>query len=366
MQQRQHSAAERACNACACTGPPGCGKSTLVGVLAAEAGRQLVEWQAPVPTLWQEHSYHGVRPRPSLHHCTTHLALLRSILGYLRPRAWLRLLPEVARLMSVCCLVVQSACSSVSQQLHLPFIKPLEGDSALPVNGDTWLKLSGGGVHVDPQAGRAGGPQYASKLDDFEAFVAHAKLASLSLQRSAPALEAAPRLSQPRLQSSQQGSQPRKQVWVASHALLNTPVHVRPCPARHQLMDMCSWLCCAVLQGSLSCHTPAVLQCQWSHDPAFSAIPAISADLPCLPPSNSSRRQVLWPQGEKEKTRRERGKGTQARVPHSERVLRWHRRRPPGSWSWWTTCRTRTAPSSARAWRRCSASWQPRRATLSL
>lgn len=60
----------------------------------------------------------------------------------------------------------------------------------------------------DAKAGERGSLQYASKLDDFEGFVAHAKLASLSLQRSAPQMEnaASLSLSQPRL-SQQPGSQ---------------------------------------------------------------------------------------------------------------------------------------------------------------
>jgi dephospho-CoA kinase len=36
------------------TGPPGCGKSTAVRVLACELGYELVEWTPPAPTLWSE------------------------------------------------------------------------------------------------------------------------------------------------------------------------------------------------------------------------------------------------------------------------------------------------------------------------
>ncbi|BDA49102.1 Cell cycle checkpoint protein RAD17 [Coccomyxa sp. Obi] len=78
------------------SGPPGCGKSTALHVLAKEMGFDLCEWQPPVPTLWNEHRYH----------------------------------------------------------------------------------LADGGL------------QYTSKLDDFETFVAHSKLSSLSLQPSTASSEA--------------------------------------------------------------------------------------------------------------------------------------------------------------------------------
>lgn len=41
------------------TGPPGCGKSTTIQVLAAAAELDVIEWQTPVPTLWAECRYQG-------------------------------------------------------------------------------------------------------------------------------------------------------------------------------------------------------------------------------------------------------------------------------------------------------------------
>ena len=42
---------------CIIAGPPGCGKSTAVRVVAAEMGFEVNEWEAPVPTLWSEHVF---------------------------------------------------------------------------------------------------------------------------------------------------------------------------------------------------------------------------------------------------------------------------------------------------------------------
>jgi hypothetical protein len=43
---------------CACVaGPTGCGKSATLRVLAESMGFELTEWQAPVPTLWQDYQY---------------------------------------------------------------------------------------------------------------------------------------------------------------------------------------------------------------------------------------------------------------------------------------------------------------------
>jgi hypothetical protein len=39
------------------TGPPGCGKSTAVRVLARALGFDVAEWAPPVPTLWSESQY---------------------------------------------------------------------------------------------------------------------------------------------------------------------------------------------------------------------------------------------------------------------------------------------------------------------
>jgi cell cycle checkpoint protein len=39
------------------TGPPGCGKSATVAVLAAAAGFEVSEWRTPTPTLWDEVQY---------------------------------------------------------------------------------------------------------------------------------------------------------------------------------------------------------------------------------------------------------------------------------------------------------------------
>lgn len=38
-------------------GPAGCGKTSTVEVLAHEAGYDITEWHAPLPTLWHEHRY---------------------------------------------------------------------------------------------------------------------------------------------------------------------------------------------------------------------------------------------------------------------------------------------------------------------
>jgi energy-coupling factor transporter ATP-binding protein EcfA2 len=44
-------------------GPPGAGKSTTVHVLCGSLNLQVVEWQTPVPTLWEEHVHlRGVGP----------------------------------------------------------------------------------------------------------------------------------------------------------------------------------------------------------------------------------------------------------------------------------------------------------------
>lgn len=51
-----------------CTGPPGCGKSAVLGVLARELGFELCEWRAPVPTLWDDHLYQACRHKPSNTH----------------------------------------------------------------------------------------------------------------------------------------------------------------------------------------------------------------------------------------------------------------------------------------------------------
>jgi len=38
-------------------GPPGCGKSAAVKLIANEQGREILEWKPPVPTLWEEHKH---------------------------------------------------------------------------------------------------------------------------------------------------------------------------------------------------------------------------------------------------------------------------------------------------------------------
>jgi hypothetical protein len=38
-------------------GPTGCGKSVTLHVLAESMGFELTEWNAPVPTLWQDYQY---------------------------------------------------------------------------------------------------------------------------------------------------------------------------------------------------------------------------------------------------------------------------------------------------------------------
>lgn len=39
------------------TGPSGCGKSATLHVLASSLGFEVVEWNAPVPTLWSDYQY---------------------------------------------------------------------------------------------------------------------------------------------------------------------------------------------------------------------------------------------------------------------------------------------------------------------
>lgn len=41
----------------ALTGPPGCGKASAVRCVAAERGMEVMEWEAPTPTLWREHAH---------------------------------------------------------------------------------------------------------------------------------------------------------------------------------------------------------------------------------------------------------------------------------------------------------------------
>jgi hypothetical protein len=46
-----------AVGAAGAAGPPGCGKSTTVRLLAQERGMEVVEWAAPTPTTWEEYKY---------------------------------------------------------------------------------------------------------------------------------------------------------------------------------------------------------------------------------------------------------------------------------------------------------------------
>lgn len=41
----------------ALTGPPGCGKASAVRCVAAERRMEVMEWEAPTPTLWREHAH---------------------------------------------------------------------------------------------------------------------------------------------------------------------------------------------------------------------------------------------------------------------------------------------------------------------
>jgi len=50
-------------------GPPGCGKSTAVRVIAAGMGYDVTEWEAPVPTLWSEHVLQVHLPSTMFNHC---------------------------------------------------------------------------------------------------------------------------------------------------------------------------------------------------------------------------------------------------------------------------------------------------------
>eukprot|EP00955_Chlamydomonas_euryale_P078510 363169-Chlamydomonas_euryale.AAC.3 len=45
------------CRLMVVTGPPGCGKTCTVRVVAGELGFDVVEWTPPAPTLWTEHRY---------------------------------------------------------------------------------------------------------------------------------------------------------------------------------------------------------------------------------------------------------------------------------------------------------------------
>jgi cell cycle checkpoint protein len=47
----------RGAKALVLTGPPGCGKASAVRCVAAERGMELMEWEAPTPTLWREHAH---------------------------------------------------------------------------------------------------------------------------------------------------------------------------------------------------------------------------------------------------------------------------------------------------------------------
>ena len=43
--------------ACVLVGPPGCGKSAALRLVARELGRGVREWRPPAPTLWEEHKH---------------------------------------------------------------------------------------------------------------------------------------------------------------------------------------------------------------------------------------------------------------------------------------------------------------------
>ena len=47
----------RGAKALVLTGPPGCGKASAVRCVAAERGMEVMEWEAPTPTLWREHAH---------------------------------------------------------------------------------------------------------------------------------------------------------------------------------------------------------------------------------------------------------------------------------------------------------------------
>lgn len=151
-------------------GPPGCGKSTAMHVLAKKMGFDVCEWQPPVPTLWDEHRYHAV--------CFSN----NAIKSYRRLRH-------------------PSACQEPSI-------------AALSISSCEQYRLTG--QFLVHQAD--GGLQYTSKLDDFETFVAHAKLSSLSLQPSTAASDASGAASQ-----QSQNPPPKVRCSIARQSTIQHP-----------------------------------------------------------------------------------------------------------------------------------------------
>lgn len=73
------------CNASAPAGPSGCGKSVTLRVLAGALGFEVVEWNAPVPTLWTDYQYQ-VRTSPASGAAAAAVAAYpcQDVLGYAR------------------------------------------------------------------------------------------------------------------------------------------------------------------------------------------------------------------------------------------------------------------------------------------
>lgn len=53
--QSQHTLLQQVPNKTVLAGPAGCGKTTVLKVLADSLGFELCTWEAPTPVLWQEH-----------------------------------------------------------------------------------------------------------------------------------------------------------------------------------------------------------------------------------------------------------------------------------------------------------------------
>ena len=86
------------------TGPSGCGKSATLRVLASSLGFEVVEWNAPVPTLWADYQYQ-VGPRAAE-------ARLTVVAELLCCSGWTTLLWSGVMCTACCCQACHCCCST--------------------------------------------------------------------------------------------------------------------------------------------------------------------------------------------------------------------------------------------------------------